>query len=94
MKKNKEQFYNYVMLAGLLLILISPLFVLPTYIQAKQFCNSVDGVYSWNFKGEHFCNKERINKYFFSFPKYHTYWDFEKNFMNFSAKINISNINP
>lgn len=90
MKKNKEQFYNYVMLAGLLLILISPLFILPTYIQAKQFCNSVDGVYSWNFKGEQFCNKERINKYYSTFPKYHTYWDFEKNFVNLSLPQNIS----
>ena len=91
---NKEQIYNYMMLGGILLILISPLFILPTYIQAKQFCTSVNGTYSWDLAGHQFCNGERINKYFISFPKYHSYWEFEKNFINLSAPLNISKINP
>ena len=61
---NDKSFWNYVMLAGLILILISGIFFISEFVGAKVFCKSIDGNYSFNFTSfEHFCNQKPIFQY-------------------------------
>jgi hypothetical protein len=76
---DREILYNYLMLGGILLILISPLFVIPTYLEAKHFCSSINQTYSFDWLGNHYCNKEAIIKYFPPL-KQKPFWNFKDAF--------------
>lgn len=74
----QKKVFNIFIVIGILLILISPLFLLPKFLGGKHFCNEINGNYSYSFNGTQYCNQKIIKKYFIPLEQ-KSFWDFEDN---------------
>ena len=81
----KEQFFNILIVIGILLILLSPLFLIPRIFEGRHFCKSINGTHHIVFNGTQTCNNKVITKFYNSLEK-KVYWDFSD-----SLKVNLSN---
>ena len=74
MDKKEQQFSNYIMLAGILLVLGSLVIGYYEFFSAQRFCDSVNGEYYFKFTPlppEHYCNNQTL-------AEYEEGWDFER----------------
>lgn len=69
---DKEIFFNYLILSGIIMLFASAGFVLYELHGAKEFCKSIEGDYSLKiFKVQPLCNDKEIYHYADG-------WDFKK----------------
>jgi hypothetical protein len=83
-----KSFINILIIGGFILILLSPLLLLPDIFEARQFCISNNLTYSLNLRLESFCDDLKINKYYSNIEQ-RTYWEYEQNFP-YKIKLNFS----
>ncbi len=75
---DKETFFNYLMLAGLIAIFLAGLMAYYEFKGAERYCSSIDGKYKLNFfplPPTHYCNKQIL-------IQYSDGWSFEKENLN------------
>ena len=80
---DKETFYNYLMLAGLMGIFVSGSLAYYEFKGADKFCSSIDGDYKLDFfpiPPSHYCNNQPL-------AQYSNGWNFEKPDLNRKVKF-------